>query len=275
VDIIEQSITPKTGDADLCEDGIVVTDGFAAVVDGATDKSGLRYGGGSDKVTGGRHAMLVVAKTIAALDPIIEPLAAVAELVHALAETLPDGLAAGDRPAAVTTVYSAARREIWQIGDVGFWYRGLPETQPHKDVDALSAMMRSAVLTAELLDGASPEQLARAADDVGRAAILPLLTRQGVFANNLAAGRFAYAAIDGRPIPEQLITIVSVPVGITEIVLASDGYPVLAPTLADAESALKRLVAEDPLCIGPLVGTKGIRPGSTGFDDRSYLRIAI
>jgi hypothetical protein len=49
VHIIEQFLTSKHGDPGRCEDVIVATDDFAAVVDGATDITGALYEG----VTGG------------------------------------------------------------------------------------------------------------------------------------------------------------------------------------------------------------------------------
>jgi len=39
-----------------------------------------------------------------------------------------------------------------------------------------------------------------------------------------------------------------------------------------SEELLARLLAEDPLCIGPLKGTKGVALGNVSFDDRAYLR---
>jgi len=59
------------------------------------------------------------------------------------------------------------------------------------------------------------------------------------------------------------------------LVLATDGYPVLMPNLKDSEQALHQLLLEDPLCIGPLLGTKGMRPGNKSFDDRTYLKLEI
>lgn len=48
--ILERLVAGKAGDPLACEDEIVVTGDFAAVVDGATDISGRRYG----EMAGGR-----------------------------------------------------------------------------------------------------------------------------------------------------------------------------------------------------------------------------
>lgn len=269
--VLEQSVIGKTGDAELCEDGIVVTSHFAAVIDGATDKTGLRFGEGG--ITGGRHAMLVVIDAIKELDPGADLADAVRALTRALADRLPRGLAVHQLPSAVATVYAAARHEVWQIGDVGFRFEGRPRTQPPKHVDEINVAMRVAVLRAELIRGVPLATLA--ATDPGREAITPLLERQALFANNPAAGPLAYPMLDSRPVPLELISTTAVPDGTRELVLASDGYPEILATLAETEARLAVLVAEDPLCIGPMAGTKAVKRGHSGYDDRAYLRLAL
>ncbi|MET9544554.1 hypothetical protein ABZY36_04445 [Streptomyces sp. NPDC006627] len=269
MEIIERSVIPKAGDLDQCEDGIAVCAHFAAVLDGATDKTGERYEGR----TGGRHVMLALSDAVPRLDPGADAYEAVRFLTAAVADALPDDLSPEERPNASATVYSAARREVWQVGDVGYWYEGLDPKPKRKRVDRINAALRAAILKAELLRGASAEDLA--ADDPGREAIMPLLTRQALFANNLRAGELAHGVLDGQPVPDELVAVTPVPVGITELVLASDGYPYLLPTLVDTESRLKTLLAEDPLCMDGLAGTKAYRPGQESFDDRAYLRLGI
>lgn len=115
--VIERELGSKTGDPHTCEDGIAIDEHFAAVVDGATDKSGRRFEG----MTGGRFLMLMVCDLIGTLPADIEGL----EAVHAIT----GGIAArgaGQRPQASAVIYSRARRELWSIGDCGFWYAGLP-----------------------------------------------------------------------------------------------------------------------------------------------------
>jgi hypothetical protein len=272
VRLVEQSLIAKTGHLDDCEDGLVFTDSFAAVVDGATDKTGHRF----DGVTSGRYAMRVVTDAIAALPSNAEVTDAVQKLTQALADSLPPASTAEDRPAAVAAVYSAERREVWQIGDVGYWFEGIDADDTalrRKAVDDVAIGMRVAVLTAALLRGASQEDLAE--NDIGREAILPLLRSQWVFSNNLAAGNLAYGVLNGLPVPGELVRVAPVPEHVRELVLASDGYPRILPTLAQTEENLKVLMARDPLCMGPLAGTKGLRPGAAGYDDRAYMRIEL
>ncbi|WP_231954516.1 hypothetical protein [Actinoplanes derwentensis] len=67
----------------------------------------------------------------------------------------------------------------------------------------------------------------------------------------------------------------SVPEDVTELVMASDGYPVIGRTLAESESVLADLLERDPWCVRELAGTKGVLAGQTSFDDRAYLRLRI
>lgn len=62
IQVLERFVEGKTDDG-TCEDMIVVTDHFAAVIDGASDATGARFAG----KTGGRFAAEVVAATIASL----------------------------------------------------------------------------------------------------------------------------------------------------------------------------------------------------------------
>ncbi|GAA2064887.1 hypothetical protein GCM10009839_90550 [Catenulispora yoronensis] len=245
-----------------------MTEAFAAVVDGATDKSGRRY----DGLTGGRLAMLVLCDAVAELRAEVGVAEAVAALTAALADRLPEDLPL-ERPSASITIYSAARRELWQVGDVGFWFPGNTMPPANKQVDAVNVAIRTAILRAELLLGRTVAELA--ADDPGRAAALPLLRRQAVFANNEAAGDLAFGSLDGRPVPPALIRVIPVPAEVSEVVLASDGYPAVLPTLAESEAHLRGLLEADPLCIGPLAATKGLEPGALGYDDRAYLRMDV
>ncbi|NEC16422.1 hypothetical protein G3I34_29970 [Streptomyces sp. SID8014] len=267
--IIECSVVAKTGNPEESQDGAIVTDDFAAVVDGATDKSGRTF----DGVSGGRFAMTVVMEAIGRLNAEADCAQAVTALTAALAAALPDRLPPVERPGAVAVIYSAARRELWKIGDVGFWYAGLPHEQDQKPVDVVASAMRAAVIRAELISGTTVEELTK--HDTGREAIMPLLRRQTLFANNPAAGDLAFAVLDGRTVPQELVTSTRVPSNVTELVLASDGYPEILRTLAESEKRVREMMAADPLCVDVLRGTKGLTLAGVGFDDRSYLRLEI
>ncbi|CCH17714.1 conserved hypothetical protein [Micromonospora lupini str. Lupac 08] len=109
--------------------------------------------------------------------------------------------------------------------------------------------------------------------DSGRRAARALIGRQGALRNSI--GPYGYAAIDGRPVPPSLVVVHPVPEGIDELVIASDGYPVIGETLAASESELALLLKKDPWCVAELAGTKAVLPGQVSFDDRAYLRIRL
>ena len=62
-----------------------------------------------------------------------------------------------------------------------------------------------------------------------------------------------YAVIDGFPIPQQLVPVITLDFQPWEIVLASDGYPFLAPTLVETEALLEEQRKNDPLNIGKFI----------------------
>lgn len=69
--------------------------------------------------------------------------------------------------------------------------------------------------------------------------------------------------------------MINVDEGINELVLASDGYPFLKPTLDESEAMLASQLGNDPLCMNTFKATKGLMAGNKSFDDRSYLRVGI
>ncbi len=84
----------------------------------------------------------------------------------------------------------------------------------------------------------------------------------------------AFSVVDGFDIPMEKVKVVKVPTG-HEVVMATDGYPFLLPTLAESENALTRLLATDPLCISEYLATKGVMEGNVSFDDRAYIRLKL
>ncbi|GAB3934819.1 hypothetical protein GCM10027614_08510 [Micromonospora vulcania] len=173
-----------------------------------------------------------------------------------LAARVDSTLTAAERPSAAVTVYSRARREIWQVGDAGFAYRGLPASvgQPRKLVDQVAASFRAAVLAAGAAAGTiSIDRVVEV--DPGQLAARALTGRQGALRNSI--GPYGFAAIDGRPVPPSLVVVHPVPADVDELVIASDGYPVIGETLAESESKLALLLEKDPWCLAELAGTKG------------------
>ena len=80
--------------------------------------------------------------------------------------------------------------------------------------------------------------------------------------------------IDGCAVPGSLIELAQLPAGV-DVVFASDGYPVVRPTLEQAEAYLRESVAEDPLRIHRHPEVRGVMEGMASYDDRAYLRFTL
>lgn len=176
------------------------------------------------------------------------------------------------RCTASAVIYSAFRREIWQIGDCRCLTHSFYSAN-EKAVDHIMAEARVVYNEAELAAGLSFEELV--ACDPGRTFILPFLKRQAWLQNRkVEDSRYAYAVFDGFPVPMELVKCFSVAEE-SEIVLASDGYPKLFFTLDETEAYLHRILEKDPMCMYLHPETKGVRPGNCSYDDRAYLRLCI
>lgn len=266
--LIEEFICGKKNDPASCEDVIVITGHFMAVIDGATSKTCPVVNGQS----GGRFAAQTVAAGVQSLPRDMDGHAAMAHLSRYLAAAIadyPDFAQSSEKPSCSLAIYSAARKEVWRVGDVGILLDGTPH-MAGKQVDETAAAARAAMIAALLAEGETLQSLK--ADDKGRAFILPLLSRQHLFANRAGDG-FGYGVMNGGDIPAEYIDIYAAQ-DAREIVLASDGYPRLCPTWAESERELAFILREDPLLYKLFPSTKGLQAGQVSFDDRSYLRFA-
>lgn len=265
---VERTLVPKG--AGPSADAIGITDHYAAVIDGTTVSEPC-------VCCGDRAGLLAVDAVLGVIDTLPSG-AGLAEFLEQVAATLTNRTAElscrGRAWVASIAVYSADRREVWLVGDAAVVVDGVHH-QHRKRIDAVAAEFRSAVDRAALAGGATVDDLRR--DDVGRTAIGALLTRQRHFRNNLAAGELAWGALAPEPTPIELCRVVPVPpcAGGQDLVLASDGYPLVRPTAAESEELLAARIRSDPLMIGPAPETKGVAPGAGSFDDRAYLRLRL
>ena len=84
-----------------------------------------------------------------------------------------------------------------------------------------------------------------------------------------------YAVIDGFPIPENRVPVITLDFRPWDVVLATDGYPFLCPTLQESEDKLRQQRETDPLNIGTFKATKAFTPSNNSFDDRTYIRFSV
>jgi glycerophosphoryl diester phosphodiesterase len=270
--IIEQSIIPKNP-TKKSEDGIVVTADYVAVIDGSTSKTDRRY---SCYRSNGRYAMELIAAylrrapknlschqfCIGATKQLRSRYSSIRARLHGgglnrLAEHPEERLTAS------AIIFSRMRREIWMIGDcqcyIGDQYYDNP-----KPSEEILASQRAEIIKS------SPQPWDHFRQhDTAREAIIPHMLVTMQFQNK------TYSVIDGFPIPEQYVRIITLDFQPWEIVLASDGYPWLCKTLAESEERLRWQKENDPLNIGEFKATKAFMQGQDSFDDRAYIRFKV
>ena len=270
--VIEHVTVPKAAAA-ANEDELLLGDELVAVIDGATDKSGRDYGG----LTGGARAAQCVRNTLAHMAPDTAPDRAVEQITAALAELRAQWNVPADdpvAPSAVAAVVVPSLRLVWRVGDVhvalrhGATWTRLPAT---KRIDDVLAGSRAAYTHCMLAGGWSEDEVAE--QDPGREVILSILKEQGRLANR--PGPYGYGVLDGTSVPADFVEAIPLEGDVEEIVLATDGFLSPAATLTAAEAELQAAIAQDPLRIGVNPGTKGIKPGATSFDDRTYVRVRL
>lgn len=285
--IIESSIIGKKS-PEACEDGMVVTDDFIAVIDGSTSKTPKLL---NPDMKNGRYAMMLISeyireelKTDASVDEFCQGVTAY--IYNKVYEKLGVEERLKEHPeerlTASAILYSRTRNEVWMVGDCqAIIDEKLYENgKPYEEKIARKRV--------ELIEqGLSPAE--------ARKQIEPLLIKAMLSGQNQT-----YTVIDGFPIYREGVKVVSVSdscsvqdsvpasdsvpcsdsasasgtisVSSSEIVLASDGYPFLEPTLAASEAALAEQIANDPQNIHSFIATKGIVEGNKSFDDRTYIR---
>ena len=285
--IIESSIIGKKSQ-EACEDGMVVTDDFIAVIDGSTSKTPKHL---NPDMKNGRYAMMLISEYIreelkadASVDDFCQGVTAY--IYNKVYEKLGVEERLKEHPeerlTASAILYSRTRNEVWMVGDCQAIIAGklYENGKPYEEKIARKRV--------ELIEqGLSPAE--------ARKQIEPLLIKAMLSGQNQT-----YTVIDGFPIYREGVKVVSVsdscsvqdsvpasdsvpcsdsvsasdtiPSSSSEIVLASDGYPFLKPTLAASEAALAEQIANDPQNIHSFIATKGIVEGNKSFDDRTYIR---
>ena len=276
--IIESSIIGKKSQ-EACEDGMVVTDDFIAVIDGSTSKTPKHL---NPDMKNGRYAMMLISEYIreelkadASVDDFCQGVTAY--IYNKVYEKLGVEERLKEHPeerlTASAILYSRTRNEVWMVGDCQAIIDGklYENGKPYEEKIARKRV--------ELIEqGLSPAE--------ARKQIEPLLIEAMLSGQNQN-----YTVIDGFPIYREGVKVVALktkpasssietyfqeqtkPVSSpNEVVLASDGYPFLKPTLAASEAALAEQIANDPQNIHSFIATKGIVEGNKSFDDRTYIR---
>lgn len=255
--ITEQFICGKHTAAD-CEDGIVITNDFAAVIDGSTSKTPKRL---DPSMKNGRFAMLLISEYIKQMPADYTMNNFCRGITLRIAEEYAKRGIAEDmakhpeeRLTASVIIYSNSRKEVWMVGDCQAIIDG-EHYDNSKPYEQEIAMQRATLIN----NGMSPKE--------ARCAIEPQLIKAMLEGQNRQ-----YAVIDGTPIYMPGTRIVTAS---HCVVLASDGYPTLLPTLHESEEALAQHLTDDPQNITDFIATKGLVEGNVSFDDRAYIKLTI
>ncbi|MGR3765982.1 hypothetical protein [Rossellomorea sp. NS-SX7] len=271
---IEDFSVSKAGNDRTNEDGYLLTNNFALVVDGATSKGMNRYNG----KTSGQMARSLILSCVRDFQKDISA----GEAFHRMNQSLMNfylennlleelKTAPYKRATASVVVYSRYRNEIWMIGDCQYMLDD-ELFKDEKEIDIVISNARAAFLEMEIVQGKTLDDLLEF--DTGRDFVLPLLKRQYLLQNTLHS-QYSYSALDGFPLKESSFIVRKVPPKTKQIVLASDGYPRLFNTLQQSEEALAEIIKKDPLCFREYKSTKGLKKGNISFDDRTYLRFGV
>lgn len=269
--IIEQSIISKRSDGKECEDGLFISNDFLAVVDGVTPKGKWKW----DGHTSGYFAKEAVMKGLKELEPEASAHQAIEHINKCIHNSYTQDrlekakLDGKEQLQACVIIYSVAKQQIWSFGDC----QCIINCQIHtheKQFDVIVSKMRSLYLELEKLCGKTEEELAK--HDTGREFIMPVLEKENMLANSDTA--YGFDNLNGFELCFDRMKVYDINEG-DQIVLASDGYPSLQPTLKSSERLLKEVLQNDPLCYKTYLSTKGYKPENVSFDDRTYIRFTI
>lgn len=271
--IVEGTLKSRDGNLQNCEDAVVVTDDFACVMDGTTSKSEAVW----QEKTSGQMASILISDAVTSLSRNVTREEAINALTSRIADyyrsnKLYDELKKEPirRFTASVALYSDCRKEIWIIGDVQA--KVGQETFGSRIVlEEILATARALFLEMELIRGKTMDELMQV--DTGREFIKPLLKGQSLFQNSDPHNPYSYGVIDGFPVPEPAIKTIRIENGTEYLILATDGYPFLEPTLEQSERRLEEVLTSDPLCMREYKATKGLKKGTISYDDRAYLKL--
>lgn len=263
--IIENSLQGKQINQALCEDGLFVNKDFVAIIDGVTSKGQQLWNG----LTSGNYAKNLICQELALISPNITAKDLLFRLNNLLLEAYLRDVekdAIEEWLRACIIIYSKYYKEVWSYGDCHCMVNEHYYSN-NKKIDVVNSEARSLALNYALLNGFTIPQLQK--EDIGREMILPFLKLQLSFENQNT--EFGYPVLNGHTLNLEYLKTYQVNYKDT-VILASDGYPFLMPTLAESEAKLRWLIKNDPLCFQVYKSTKGLVFGNHSFDDRCYCR---
>ncbi|WP_370678106.1 hypothetical protein [Pleomorphomonas sp. PLEO] len=249
------------------EDRLIVTEDFAAIIDGATSSGPI----------GGRPGGIVAAEAVEQTVKDLPPDATVRDFVDLATANIAQAIGNWPdesimRPSAVAAVWSRARNEVWRVGDCHVRIDGR-DYVGGKEIDHIGYEFRCAVIRARLRLGLTDLEAERRVPTMEQP-FRPLVLAQHAFLNLDSEDPLAYGALAGTFVPDRFIEVFPA-ADAREIVLASDGFLEPSATLTEGLAEIARIRENDPLMVELVTGSRPFMPGRDYFDDTTYLRIAV
>ncbi len=265
-EIIEQFSHGKISDNSYSEDRALISEHAYGVIDGSKGPGYLE----PDMI---QVILDQAQKTICSLDPQVTPRILVDDLT---ANVLDIKKQFGFSDIRYTgafgfVVYIPAKHEIWRVADCPFRYHG--KTYLNEiELEFIAARQRAVFIEAMSIRGMSQKEILASEEYANSFSTFfaPLLD----FANQ-RDHKYGFGSINGLEVPEKFIQVFNLPDNLEELVLTSDGYPVVHDNLEASEAALAQIIARDPFCIDENCTSKGLMLGQCSFDDRTYLRLKL
>lgn len=170
-----------------------------------------------------------------------------------------------------SVIYSAHHHQIWRVGDCVYRHGGKTYAND-LEVEAISSRQRAVMIHAMILRGMSTQEIMES-DDYAQC-FMPFFKPLLDFANR-DDHPYGYGVISGLPVPDAFIKVHSLPKTTNELILASDGFPIVCDSLSETQATLEKILDRDPLCINENITSKGMMPGQVSYDDRTYLKFSI
>ena len=263
--IVETFSLGKNKNQDLNEDGLFINDKLIAVIDGTTDKQNISI----NNQSGGVVAKNLIIKKLNDFSGEENSTSIIKILIEYLAKEIP--LEIYGKISATVIILNLIKKEIIIFGDSKLLIDNC-EIDNSKEIDSVISYKRANIIKELLKEGYNEEDLLKY--DLSREKIKVDLINQLQYENK--QGTYGYGVItnDLKDIDNVESFIKVIPLNSAkEVVMASDGYPILLNSLKRSEYELNKVIRNDPLCYKQFKSTKGVYNDLNSFDDRTYIKI--
>lgn len=263
--IVETFSLGKNKNQDLNEDGLFINDKLIAVIDGTTDKQNISI----NNQSGGVVAKNLIIKKLNDFSGEENSTSIIKILIEYLAKEIP--LEIYGKISATVIILNLIKKEIIIFGDSKLLIDNC-EIDNSKEIDSVISYKRANIIKELLKEGYNEEDLLKY--DLSREKIKVDLINQLQYENKQGTHGYGVITNNLKDIDNVESFIKVIPLNSAkEVVMASDGYPILLNSLKRSEYELNKVIRNDPLCYKQFKSTKGVYNGLNSFDDRTYIKI--